>query len=331
MSPKPFARPANGPTCDLDSRRYQAPIDPDSEASAAKVIRLVGNGKYVLELGAATGSTSRVLTERGCRVVGVELDPYGAALASAFCEDVLVTDLDRTDLVEMLAGEQFDVVVAADVLEHLRDPGSVLTAVRSLLAPDGCVVASIPNIAHGDVRLALLGGSFDYRESGLLDRTHLRFFTDETMRQLFRSCGYAIESVDRVIVEVGRSEVGFNRKTVPRRYLKRLARDEDARTYQFIVRARPLPAASEVMAPPGVLRRSTPTGTQSAPPAENELIAAQRQAIRDQAEVIGWLERRVHAYEIYLRWCDPIRAFRRGKAVARQVTSKMRRGYRPAP
>ena len=87
----------------------------------------------------------------------------------------------------------FDVVVFADVLEHLVDPAAALELARSLLAPGGCVVASVPNVAHWSVRLDLLRGRFDYRELGIMDATHLRWFTAENLKRVFRSAGLEVE------------------------------------------------------------------------------------------------------------------------------------------
>src|SRR5688500_10369431 len=141
------------------------------------VIRLVGTGKRVLELGCATGYVSRVLVENGCEVVGIELDAEAAKRAMEHCEFVVVGDLEVLDLAEELGDRQFDVIVAADTLEHLKNPEIVLERLHPFFAPNGYLVASIPNIAHGSVRLALLEGRFPYSQTGLLDDTHLRFYT----------------------------------------------------------------------------------------------------------------------------------------------------------
>jgi 2-polyprenyl-3-methyl-5-hydroxy-6-metoxy-1,4-benzoquinol methylase len=92
----------------------------------------------------------------------------------------------------------FDCVVCADVLEHLRDPWAVLRRLRPLVAEGGCVVASIPNLQHLKPVLKILLDRFEYEEAGLLDSTHLRFFTLSTIRGLFRETGYRVERVECV-------------------------------------------------------------------------------------------------------------------------------------
>ena len=177
--------------------RYAAQVDLTSNTTQAKVGRLVGYDKRVLELGPSTGGGAAALRERGCQTVGIEVDPEAAALAEQSCERVIVGDIDGLDWDAALGDDRFDVVVAADVLEHLKEPGRALEAVHRFLKPDGYLVASLPNIAHFSVRLALLGGSFPYSEMGLLDRTHLRFYTRESMERLFEDAGFVIGYLER--------------------------------------------------------------------------------------------------------------------------------------
>ena len=87
----------------------------------------------------------------------------------------------------------FDAIICADVLEHLRDPCGALRRLRSLLAPAGWMIVSVPNVAHWSVRLRLLAGRFDYQPSGVLDEGHLRFFTRGTARQLMSQAGLTVE------------------------------------------------------------------------------------------------------------------------------------------
>src|SRR2546425_12742208 len=114
-----------------------------------------GRGRRLLDVGAADGLLSRRLTERGWKVTGLEADPVAAAAGAAHCERMIVADLDAG--VPPLDGE-FDAIVCADVLEHLRDPAAVLTALGRALAAGGEVVISIPNVAHLWMRLSLLAG-----------------------------------------------------------------------------------------------------------------------------------------------------------------------------
>jgi 2-polyprenyl-3-methyl-5-hydroxy-6-metoxy-1,4-benzoquinol methylase len=208
----------------------------DPASTHSKIVSLVPPATRVLEFGCATGYMSKVLKDRlGCTVVGVEIDPEAAALAEQHTERVIVGDAEKIDYAAELAGEEFDVVLFADVLEHLKEPAEVLRRVRPFVAENGVVVASIPNIAHASVRLALLGGEFRYREWGLLDDTHLRFFTRASIQDLFEETGYVITHWLRQRLDVGETEIQVPQ--VPEAVREWLASDPEATTYQFVLRA----------------------------------------------------------------------------------------------
>jgi 2-polyprenyl-3-methyl-5-hydroxy-6-metoxy-1,4-benzoquinol methylase len=217
---------------------YDMTVDPDAENNThAYALAMVGYNKSVLEVGCATGYFTKAMVERGCKVVGIELDPAAAAVAEEWAERVVVGDIDRGDIWDQVDDESFDVVLCGDVLEHLRDPlGALRSAVRKL-KPEGVVVASLPNVAHGDVRLALLRGSFRYRDLGLLDRTHIRFFTLETARELFRDAGLLVVDTKRVIVPLFGSELDVPRHDVLQSTVDEILTDPEAESYQFVVKA----------------------------------------------------------------------------------------------
>lgn len=215
-------------------------VDLDSGSVHADVVRLVDEGSRVLELGPATGYMSRVFAARGCKVIGIEIDADMAERAGEFCERVLVGDLDSLDLAAELGEERFDAIVAADVLEHLKDPLQALERLRPFLAEDGCFVISVPNVAHGSVRLALLSGHFEYRDIGLLDSTHLRFFTRETLEQLLDEAELGLAELHRHELNLDASEVPFDADAVSLQMREELESDPDARTYQYVVKAIPM-------------------------------------------------------------------------------------------
>lgn len=217
--------------------RYAQEIDLGSDSTHARVVHLIGSDRHVLELGPATGFMTHVLRERGCTVVAIEVDPEMANVAGQYCERIIVGDLDELDLDAELGTDRFDVIAAADVLEHLRDPLSVLRRLRKFLKPGGHFVVSLPNIAHGSVRIALLQGHFNYQNVGLLDTTHLRFFTRESIGQLFDEAELAVAQIFHQPRDIEASEVPFNVGDVPPEVLEELARDPEARTYQFVIKA----------------------------------------------------------------------------------------------
>lgn len=165
---------------------YELKLDRYSSHSA--ILRLVGEGRgrRLLDVGAAAGLLSRLFTQRGWRVTAIERDPAAAAAGRPYCERMIVADVARG--IPPL-DEMFDVIVYGDVLEHLVDPLRVLVALNERLAPGGEVVLSIANVAHLWVRLSLLLGRFEYADRGILDRTHVRFFTERSLRALLSEAG----------------------------------------------------------------------------------------------------------------------------------------------
>jgi O-antigen biosynthesis protein len=217
--------------------KYETDVDPASNTSHALMLRLVGSNKRVLDVGCATGYLARALREQGCSVSGVEYDPAWAEEAAPALDRVVVGDLEQLDLPKEFAGEQFDVIVFGDVLEHLRDPLPVLRSVRELLRPGGAVVISVPNIAHADVRLSLLQGKFDYKTLGLLDNTHVRFFTRASLRAFLKDAGFLAVDVQATTADVLTTELADDARTADPAVIESLRGDIDATTYQFVVRA----------------------------------------------------------------------------------------------
>jgi len=142
--------------------------------------------RTVLEVGTATGYLSQEMTGMGCDVTGIEQDPDMAAIAGQHCSRMITGDVEAVDVSTLGA---FDAIIFGDVLEHLKDPRAVLTRFAKLLRPDGKILISLPNVANLWVRLNLLFGRFEYSRVGILDQTHLRFFTLKTAKELVRSCG----------------------------------------------------------------------------------------------------------------------------------------------
>jgi 2-polyprenyl-3-methyl-5-hydroxy-6-metoxy-1,4-benzoquinol methylase len=170
----------------------------DRNHTLALQFEMIGHDKDVLELGCATGRVTRHLAERlACRVTGVEFDPQAAELARPFCERLIVGDLEADATLCEAAGA-YDVILAGDVLEHLREPARVMAALRSSLKPGGTWVISVPNVAHWSVRKELLRGRFDFTDTGVMDRTHLRWFTVKTLSEMIEEAGYTVKRLNAV-------------------------------------------------------------------------------------------------------------------------------------
>ena len=222
------------------SCRYNFSVDLNNENLAhTLIVKLVGSGKELLDVGCATGYLDRVFAERDCIVTGIEVDQDAAQIARQHCREVFSADIEEFDWNKAFEGRHFDVILFGDVLEHLKDPGRVLANVRHMLSPAGYVVASIPNVAHASLRLQLLQGEFTYRPLGLLDETHIRFFTHDTIQEMFDKAGYVIKEMRRVKLGPFDTEIPVERDKIPQEILDFVLRDPEATTYQFVLRAVP--------------------------------------------------------------------------------------------
>lgn len=191
------ARSLDGSTAGLlngapDPLRYEGQTDAPQEV-ARMLAELVPVGSRVLDVGCGTGSVSRIIADtRNAKIIGIEPDPCRAAVARSRALEVHEQLFSAAILQEL---GSFDVIVFADVLEHVADPGNFLQLAHRALLPGGRVIASVPNVAHWSVRMDLLRGRFDYQPCGIRDATHLRWFTAETIRLLFEYSGLHVISL----------------------------------------------------------------------------------------------------------------------------------------
>ncbi len=178
---------------------YDYDVDPGGDTAPARVCRMVGSGKRVLEIGAGPGSITRVLQRQGNRITALEVDETAIPHLQERCDQVVQADLNRDDWPTRLAGARFDAVIAADVLEHLTDPWSTLQRMKTLLVPGGVVVVSVPHASHACVLACLLREDFEYRDWGLLDRTHVRFFGLRSLQAMFHGADMKLVGAEFVV------------------------------------------------------------------------------------------------------------------------------------
>jgi len=218
---------------------YEAVVDSsDANISHTLIVEEVGSDKTVLDVGCATGYLAEALGRNGCTVSGIEYSTEAAEAARAHLDQLVVADLNAVTLADAFSGRSFDTVVFGDVLEHLLDPAAALRSAASLLAPGGKVVVSIPNVAHGSVRLALLAGRWNYADRGLLDATHIRFFTYETLQDLLWDSGYVLESARSTVVDALATEIHIPSGVLSPEVVDWVRGRPYADAYQFVVTAR---------------------------------------------------------------------------------------------
>lgn len=169
---------------------YKIKNDPwSSHAVISRWLREFPVGTRILDVGSASGMFGRMVAGAGLELYGLEPNQDWAATAQPYYRQVVASTLDAVDRAYL---KDFQVVVCGDVLEHLPDPLVKLTGLVQLQPPGAVFITSMPNIANFWVRLNLLAGRFDYTDSGILDRTHLRFYTLRTMRDLVTAAGLRI-------------------------------------------------------------------------------------------------------------------------------------------
>ncbi|MCO5111981.1 MAG: methyltransferase domain-containing protein [Burkholderiaceae bacterium] len=186
--------------------RYNYAFDPEGDAWAARLLRRLPPQGTVLELGPGPGAMTRVMVDRGYQVTVVENDPEALKCLEALGVEIIAGDLESDGWVKRLEGRRFDAILACDVLEHLREPDQALNALAGLMQPMGQLIISVPNVAYAGIVAGLTLGMFDYTEKGLLDRTHLRFFTRRGIERMLFECGWSPRSWEACRLPIERSE-----------------------------------------------------------------------------------------------------------------------------
>ena len=203
------------------------------------LVEMITAGKQdairVLEIGCGTGETLAYIKKQfpNATISGIE---YVESVASKAAPELSVICGDVENMEFPYEPESIDYIICGDVIEHLRDPEAALSKLDAFLASGGRVLASIPNLMQAEVIYELLRGNFTYRDSGILDRTHLRFFTEKEIRKMFLRLGFSIEEMNRRVVR------NHTTREVGEFFDKLLAIDgvaprEQFDTFQYLVRA----------------------------------------------------------------------------------------------
>ena len=160
------------------------------------------NVKRILDVGCAGGKFGELLKNKnpGLEVTGIEIHPEAARQASKVLDRVITGNIEELMDIDISDG-YFDCIIYADVLEHLRNPWSVINAYRRFLRTGGYIVCSIPNVRFYKVIINLIKGIWEYAEDGIMDRSHLRFFTLKSIRELIELNGFKIQTIERKITK----------------------------------------------------------------------------------------------------------------------------------
>ncbi len=216
------------------SHHYHREVSLNAEDSLAYLARSIPAGSTVLELGPAMGYFSAYLHDNACVVDAIEFDAAMAEVARPFCRDLVVGDLDTLCLEETFSGRRYDFVVLADVLEHLRFPEKLLAQLANCLLPKGQVLISVPNVAYAGLVLDLLDGQFMYGDEGLLDRTHVHFYTQSSLNALFVAHGFYAHAWWAVRKTLHDSEFNTRLEKIPPAVVAHIAARPDSMAYQWV-------------------------------------------------------------------------------------------------
>ena len=192
----------------------------------------INKGEKILEFGCARGDFSAYVKENlGCSVVGVEISKEALDVARGHLDKAILADIEKYEWENELCGEKFDVVMFADVLEHLKDPVRVLKVASGYLKHGGRILFSLPNIAHTDIIAKLLNNRFDYTRVGLLDSTHIRFWAKENIKELCENAGLFLHEMAATYAIPGSTEQsGYTDDTI-QKFVSNYNRHD---IYQFV-------------------------------------------------------------------------------------------------
>jgi len=178
----------------------QTPAHDNANMTVLEIIP--SDSRKIIEIGCGSGALAREfkIGNPHCHYVGLDIVQEYANMASRFCDEVVVADIEKQGDDFFQKYNDCECWIFADALEHLIDPWLVLKSVRQVIPDNGTVVACIPNAQNWSLVGNLAIGNFRYQDSGLLDKTHLRWFTRQTMFELFEGTGFAVESVTSRII-----------------------------------------------------------------------------------------------------------------------------------
>lgn len=219
--------------------KYDAPLDMDSRNSLMLILDRVRRGSSVLEFGPANGRMTKYLREnKDCHVDIVEIDETSGKDAAVYADISCIGsnegDIEKYLWAQRLVGRQYDVILFADVLEHLRYPARVLSISRRFLKKRGHIITSIPNIANNALLIGLWNHRFNYTDTGLLDDTHIRFFTYDSFLEMIRKVGLCVCYAGGTVAPVETTELSVSYEMVPEAVQQAMKARDKGDIYQYV-------------------------------------------------------------------------------------------------
>lgn len=222
--------------------KYDFDLELYEDNPLAWIADRVAVSSRVLEFGSADGRLTRYLKEnKNCLVDIVEIDEESGKKAALYANRAFVGsgEGDIEKYCWLLDGEKYDFIIFADVLEHLLHPWEVVKKCKKALVPQGQILASVPNIAHNSIIIDLINDRFTYHPTGLLDNTHLRFFTRESFTKMVQSEGFTVVEEASALIRVGECEIQNTYADVPKEVFKFLVARPEGNIYQYMFALKP--------------------------------------------------------------------------------------------
>ncbi|MCK4395680.1 MAG: class I SAM-dependent methyltransferase [Candidatus Marinimicrobia bacterium] len=200
-----------------------------------QISQIIPDGSRILDIGAGNGILSRLLQKRHSNLIidGIEPNSYAAKLAKKYYRNFYTGYAQN--FFDLIAQEKYDYIILADVIEHIADPLEFLKKLASIISIKTKIILSIPNIAFGAIRFSLLNGNFDYIDSGIIERTHLRFFTLKTLETLISNSGLNIEKILFLQRSLFRSEIKIENLKISPFLFHKVKKDPLSFTYHFLI------------------------------------------------------------------------------------------------
>jgi len=215
--------------------KYDTEIVLNKKSSLTYMISHIEEGSIVLEFGPATGYMTRYLCEeKKCKVYIIEIDKEAYDKAVMYAEAGVCCDAEQMAWAKAFEGIKFDYITFADVLEHIRNPEILLKTCQKFLKDEGKILASVPNITHNAVLIDLYNDKFEYRTTGIMDNTHLRFYTHDSLHELFSKSGFRIVDEDAIVFDFEYVGFGNSENDVPEDYWKEIRNRKYGFVNQFL-------------------------------------------------------------------------------------------------
>lgn len=194
------------------NKKYDLHLILDTESAHKKIIDSIQKDSVVLEVGTSHGHMTKYLKEElNCNVTGIEIDPEAAKEASQYTSEFFVIDIDNIELLDdKIKDDHYDYIIMCDVIEHVRNTTEILETLGKKLKVSGLFLLSVPNVAHNIVLMQILKNEFNYQDVGMMDNTHIRWFTSNSFKEKIDETGLKLVKHDWIYMTPEYENISHN-------------------------------------------------------------------------------------------------------------------------